>query len=78
MGSLVFLGAFKVNSIRDTASINVGSQILIGLDSASSSKMGGSQVNGDEDPVFTPTGVNVNNDTDDSTRLFSSEGDGLP
>jgi len=33
MAAFVFLGAFKVNSMSDNASVNIGKQTLIGFDS---------------------------------------------
>lgn len=75
--TLVFLGAFKVNSMRDTSSVNVGTNILLGLESNSTSKLGGSQVSGDFDPVNTPTGAVANQDIDNSIDNLSPESDNL-
>ncbi|GAB7388348.1 hypothetical protein BSNK01_21850 [Bacillaceae bacterium] len=73
MGAFVFLGAFKVNAMRDTSSVNIGTQLLIGLQSESTSKMGGSQVSGDFDPVNTPTELNANIDNSPTNHAFSDQ-----
>ncbi|GAB6933676.1 hypothetical protein JCM14719A_20290 [Calditerricola satsumensis] len=54
MAAFVFLGAFKVNSMSDNASVNIGKQTLIGFDSENTRKAGGSVTNGDFDSVNTP------------------------
>jgi hypothetical protein len=58
----VFLGALKVLNIRENGSVNVGTQVLTGLKSTTTTKIGGAMVVGDGTSTLTPIGVNQNND----------------
>lgn len=73
MSAFIFLGGFKINAMKDTSSVNIGKQNLIGLDSASTTKTGGSPTFGDFDAICAPTVLPVNNDIENSSRLLSPD-----
>lgn len=65
--AIVFLGALKVLNIRGTASINVGTQMLIGLKTTDRTNVGGAQIVGDGSPAFNPVGATRINDLNAGT-----------
>ncbi|MBO8162366.1 MAG: hypothetical protein H0Z34_01460 [Brevibacillus sp.] len=75
MSAFVFLGAFKVNNMQGTSSINVGTQVLIGLESESTTKIGGSKIIGDANPVNAPVGIGLNTDINKTSDVLSPQVD---
>lgn len=73
MAAFVFLGAFKVNSMSDNASVNIGKQTLIGFDSENTRKAGGSVTNGDFDPVNAPVVAPSVDDNSNSNEILSPD-----